>query len=149
MHHCRVQSLCVHSKAAILIIIWTATFGMLYNVLLTLAVAVTYSNSQVGISISLFDSITYAILAIIMMFYPLSGFIADVYCGRLRTVFISLCLLFSYVIITCLVELIILLWLSQYDLLKHKYISILINSFPGALVLILILISLYFYLLLD
>ena len=119
MHHCGVQSLCVPSKAAILIIIWTATFGLLYNILLTLAVAVTYSNSQAGISISLFDSITYAILAIVMMFYPLSGFIADVYCGRLRTVFISLCLLFSYVIITCLMELIILLWLSQYDLLKH------------------------------
>ena len=145
MHHCRVQSLCVHSKAAILIIIWTVTFGMLYNVLLTLAAAVTYSNSQAGISISLFDSITYAILAIVMMFYPLSGFIADVYCGRLRTVVISLCLLFSFVILTCLMELIILLWLSQYDLLKHKDISILINSFPGALVLILFLISLLLF----
>ena len=145
MHHCRVQSLCVPSKAAILIIIWTATFGMLYNILLTFAVAVTYSNSQAGISISLFDSITYAILAIVMMFYPLSGFIADVYCGRLRTVFISLCLLFSYVILTCLMELIILFWLSQYDILKHRDISILVNSFPGALVIILFLISLLLF----
>ena len=80
------KSLCVPSKGAILIIIWTATVGMLYNFLLSIAVVLTYNNTPVGVSISLFDSVTYAILAIIMMFYPLSGFIADVYCGRLRTV---------------------------------------------------------------
>ena len=32
----------------------------------------------------------YAILAVISMFYPLSGFLADVYCGRFKTIVIGL-----------------------------------------------------------
>ena len=95
-HVCKL--LCVPSKTAILIIIWTATIGMLYNVILDIAMAMIYSNVQGGISTSTFDSLMYAILGFVMMFYPLSGFIAGVYCGRLRTVFISMCLLFCYVI---------------------------------------------------
>ena len=136
---CKV--LCIPSKAAILIIIWTATIGILYNFLLGFAVAVTYSNTQTGISISMFDSLTYAILAIIMIFYPLSGFIADVYCGRLRTVFVSMCLLLCSMIIACLVELIITLY-PHYDLTKYQRISLLVTSFPGVLVILLFLISL-------
>ena len=134
--------LCVPSKAAILIIIWTATVGMLHNIFLLLAVAITYSNTQTGISISMFDSLTYAILAIIMMFYPLSGFIADVYCGQLRTVVVSLCLLFCFLIITCLMELIIILYAPHHNLLSHDGTSLLINSFPGVLVIPLFLTSL-------
>ena len=138
------KSLCVPSKAAILIIIWTATIGMLYNFLLVTAVAITYYNIRPGVSISTFDSLIYAILAIIMMFYPLSGYIADVYCGRLRTVFVSLCFLFCYVILTCFMELIIVLCLPHFDSVKlnHKGISLLINSFPGVLVILSFLTSL-------
>ena len=137
---CKV--LCLPSKAAILIIIWTATIGILYNFLLVIAVAVTYSNTQADINVLMFDSLTYAILAIIMIFYPLSGFIADVYCGRLRTVFISMCLLFCYVILTCLIWLIIFLYLPDHDLLKFKGISSLVTSFPGVMVLLLFTLSL-------
>ena len=139
---CLCKFLCVPSKAAILIIIWTATVGMLYNFLLRIAVALTYSNTQPGVSISLFDSLTYATLAIIMMFYPLSGFIADVYCGRLRTVFISFCLIFCCMILFCLMELIITLCLPHFVILKHDGISLLVNSSPGILVILLILLSL-------
>ena len=142
MRPCKL--LCVPSKAAILIILWTATVGMLYSLVLLIAVVTTYSNIRPGVSISIFDSITYATLAIIMMFYPLSGFIADVYCGRLRTVVISLCLVFCYVIITCLVELIIMLHPSYSNLLGHKGLS-LINSFPSILVILLYLISLLLF----
>ena len=139
---CLCKALCIPSKAAILIIIWTATIGTLYNFLLDIAVAVTYANTQAGINVSMFDSLTYAILAIIMIFYPFSGFIADVYCGRLRTVFISTCLLFCYVILTCLMGLIIILCLPDYDLLKYKGISSLVTSFPGVMVLLLFTLSL-------
>ena len=137
MHLCKL--LCVPSKAAILIIIWTATVGMLYNILLVIAVAMTYSNIQPGVSISIFDSITYATLAIIMMFYPLSGFIADVYCGRLRTVVISMGLLFCSVIVSCIMELIIILYPPLHNLLRHEDFSLLINSFHGVLVILLFL----------
>ena len=33
-------------------------------------------------------------LAVVMMFYPLSGFIADVCCGRFKTVMVSLSFIF-------------------------------------------------------
>ena len=137
--------LCVPSKAAILIIIWTATVGMLYSFVLLIAVATTYSNIRPGVSISIFDSITYATLAFIMMFYPLSGFIADVYCGRLRTIVVSLCLLFCSVIVSCITELIIILYQSHNNLLRHEGFSLLINSFPGVLMILLFLTSLLLF----
>ena len=129
MHLCKL--LCVPSKAVIPIIIWTATVGVIYNILLAIAVAITYLNTPEGVSISMFDSITYATLAIIMTFYPLSGFIADVYCGRLRTVVISLGLLFCSVVVLCLIDLIIILYPLHHNLLGHKGLSSLVNSFPG------------------
>ena len=139
-HLCKL--LYVPSKAATLIIIWTAIIGMLYNVILDISMIMTYSNAQGGISISMFDSVSYAILAFIMMFYPLSGFIADVYCGRLRTVFISMCLLLCYVILTSFMGLIILSHLPTHDLLKNRDISLLVSNFPGVLVILLLPISL-------
>ena len=93
----------------------------------------------------MFDSITYATLAIIMTFYPLSGFIADVYCGRLRTVVISLGLLFCSVVVLCLIDLIIILYPLHHNLLGHKGLSSLVNSFPGVLVILLFLISLLLF----
>ena len=139
--------LCVPSKAAILIIIWTATVGMLYNILLLAAAAMTYSNIRPGVSISIFDSVTYATLAIIMMFYPLSGFIADVCCGRLRTVVISFGLLICSVIVSCIIELIVILYppIGNHSLLGHESLSSLINSFPGILMMLLFLISLLLF----
>jgi hypothetical protein len=50
-------------------------------------------RSRINFSISIYEPLPYAILAFIMMFYPLSGFIADVCCGRLKTVVISLIIL--------------------------------------------------------
>ena len=143
MHFCKL--LCVPSKAAILIIIWTATVGMLYNILLLTAVAMTYANIRPGVSISIFDSVTYATLAIIMMFYPLSGFIADVYCGRLRTVIVSLCLLFCSVIVSCITRLITILYPPHHDMLRHEGLSSLVYSFPGVLVMLLYLIALLLF----
>ena len=48
---------CIPSKAAILILLWTAVVGTLYYSFLGVAVAITNSNK--GISISVYDSLTY------------------------------------------------------------------------------------------
>ena len=45
------------------------------------------------------DDLRYAILALVMMFYPLSGFLADVCCGRLKIAIISLIILLVCLII--------------------------------------------------
>ena len=46
----------------------------------------------------MYEPLPYAILALVMMFYPLSGFIADVCCGRLKAVIISLICILSFFI---------------------------------------------------
>ena len=99
---CLSHHLCIPSKAAILILLWTAVVGTLYYYLLGVAVAITDSNK--GISISVYDSLTYAIFAFVMTFYPLNGFIADVCCGRLKTVIASLIFLLACIVTVCLLE---------------------------------------------
>ena len=48
------------------------------------------------------------VLAIAMMLYPLCGFVADVCFGRLKAVIISLCLILTFAIIACFVEILVL-----------------------------------------
>ena len=43
----------------------------------------------------------YAFMAFVTLFYPLSGFIADVYCGRYRVVTISLGIIFLALVLIC------------------------------------------------
>ena len=92
--------LCLPSKAAILILLWTVIVGTMYYIFMGLAAVIQVNNSQINIGFSVYDPLPYAIFTIIMMFYPLSGFIADVCCGRLKTVVVSLViLLFSLTIL--------------------------------------------------
>ena len=90
------KHLCLPSKAAILILLWTAIVGALYNILIGLAAIEEIDRSRINLNsrISIYEPLPYAILAFIMMFYPLSGFIADVCCGRFKIVVISLIVLF-------------------------------------------------------
>ena len=93
------KHLCLPSKAATLILLWTAIVGALYNIFLGLAVALEIFKSKYGTNFSVYDSLIYAILALVMMFYPLSGFLADVCCGRLKIAIISLVILLVCLII--------------------------------------------------
>jgi hypothetical protein len=87
------KRLCLPSKAAILILLWTAIVGAMYNMIMGIAAMEEVNGSRINSSISVYEPLPYAILAFVMMFYPLSGFIADVCCGRLKTVVISLIIL--------------------------------------------------------
>ena len=89
-----LKHLCLPSKAAILILLWTAVVGTVYYAAIFAGALLTMSLSNPSISLSTYDSLPYATLAMVMMFYPLSGFITDVCCGRVKTIVISLiCLL--------------------------------------------------------
>ena len=72
---------------------------------------------------SVYDSLIYAILALVMMFYPLSGFIADVCCGRLKIAIISLVILLVYLVIL-LIGILLgnnIIALSHFDqIIKHN-----------------------------
>ena len=81
---CREKYLCLSSKAAILIILWTAVVGTAYTFIKDLvAIMINTSHYACTVDVAVLDLIPYAVLAVIMTFYPLSGFIADVCCGCL------------------------------------------------------------------
>ena len=117
---CSCKHLCLPSKAAILILFWTAVVDTVYNVVLILAavIADTWSLSP-DISISANYYLPYAILAFVSMLYPLSGFIADVCCGRLKAVLTGLCLIFTFILLLCLVETLVLI--KPRSLGSYKY----------------------------
>ena len=114
------KDFCLPSKAAILVIFWTAAVGIVHNSVLLVTVAVTDAKPlSPDISISANYCLTYAILAFISMFYPLSGYIADVRCGRLKSVTTGLCLIFSFIVLLCLIE--ISMIAKPHSITFHEY----------------------------
>ena len=96
-----LRHLCLPSKAAILILCWTAIVGVGYYAAVNFAALLITSNVHHYRRILIHDVIIlYATLALVLIFYPLSGFIADVFCGRLKMVKSSVVvLLISFVLI--------------------------------------------------
>ena len=88
------KHLCLSSKAAILIILWATVVGTAYSFIQDIVVVSIlgsrYAHSE---DVAILDLIPYVTLTLIMTFYPLSGFIADICCGRFRTVMFSLTLM--------------------------------------------------------
>ena len=70
------------------------------------------------------------------MFYPLSGFMADIFCGRHKAVMISLCLLLPFTLSVCVVY---VLWITQrltsydYSMYFHSKLSHQLNVLTFAL----------------
>ena len=73
------SDLCIPSRAAILIIISVAVIGCLYYLVMGAAIVLMDNPASYTHSFSINYSLPYAILAFVMIFYPLSGFIADVF----------------------------------------------------------------------
>ena len=107
-HHrsaCCTVGLCVASKAAILVLLWNIFIGgiccicrectFFYSIILLCA------HYDVDFSLSIVT--LYSLMAIIFLFYPLSGFLADVCFGRFNTVFVSL-ISFICSIVACLLS---------------------------------------------
>ena len=126
------KNLCLPSKAAILIITWTAVVGLMYYSCFAALISITISPKS-NASLSEYHTLVYALLALIMMFYPLSGFIADVCCGRLMTVVVSLILLLIFIISSSL-ELIV-----DHTMTSHHLSSI--GHDQGILVVILLVLA--------
>ena len=133
----QAREFCLPSKAAYLILLWTVVVGIFYHSLLRSAVLGVHIY-EAGSSAAIYESITYAMLAFIMMFYPLSGLIADVCCGRLKTVAISLTL-FLISLFVCIS--ITIISTSMQSLRLSRDMSYLFNNAPGTIAFILLIIS--------
>ena len=137
---CWPKHICLPSKAAILIILWTAVVGTAHT-FITGGIAASTMTSKYAhtFDVGVIGSIPHVVLAVIMTFYPLSGFIADVCCGRFKTVIISINLILISIVMACLIALI--LTSKQLDITFR--LSYLFHK-EGILVLILILFALVF-----
>ena len=89
-------SLSVSSKAIILILLWTVFVGALNNMIVCIAIVQSltfvtqlYNYTEPFLPFVIF----YSSDALITMFYPLNGFVADMFLGRFRTIMTSLTLL--------------------------------------------------------
>ena len=117
---CSCKHLCLPFKAAILTIFWTVAVGTTYNLVLLLTVMLVDTRPlSPDISISANDCLPYAILALVTMLYPLSGFTADVCCGRLKVVVISLCFILTFILLLCFIEILVLV--SEPRSIKYIY----------------------------
>ena len=107
---------CLPSKAAILILLWTIIVGATYHNFVGLSSWLITNDPHPGTILAVYAPLPYATLALIMMFYPLSGFIADVCCGRLKTVVVSLGFLLSCLILWLLGLVVFVTVPKPYDL---------------------------------
>jgi peptide/histidine transporter 3/4 len=82
----------------------------MYYLALSIVVILVYTNPLTTASISAFVSLLYATLALAMMFYPLSGFMADVCCGRLKMVLVSLTILLACGLTVCFIEILVFIF---------------------------------------
>ena len=100
---CQPKHLCLRSKAAVLIILWTAVVGTAYTFIRDgAALYINTSKYSHIMDVAVLDLIPFAIIAMIMTFYPLSGFIADICCGRFKMVMISLGIILISLFILCI-----------------------------------------------
>ena len=94
------RHLCPPSKAAALILVWSAIVGSTYTFAMDSSVVLGIAGKTLKIHghkhhLNIFINVfvPYACLALVLLIYPLSGFMADVCCGRYKTVIGSLCIL--------------------------------------------------------
>ena len=94
-----------------LILVWSMIIGAVYLVLLNSFGVIGYNiqyysehikKVQTSVNILIITIIlVYAILAFVLLVYPLSGYFADVWCGRYKAVTISLVLLCVALLLLC------------------------------------------------
>ena len=91
---------CVKSKAAVLILVWTSLIFLSLttildpNLYLSLG-SLVFEHKSIVLSIQVIPPIVYSLFAFLYLFYPLAGCLADIKCGRYKTVVCSLWFIFS------------------------------------------------------
>ena len=100
---CLSCNICVKSKAAILILVWSILFGAIYLGLLSgfgvLGFVLqnqkhSFDTSAVRFVVPVYTVVAaYAFLALILLLYPISGYFADIHCGRYKAVTLSFLLI--------------------------------------------------------
>ena len=105
---CLSCKICFKSKSALLVLVWNVYVGALYTCLLdvfTVAGFMWQNQQKYPAEGEKFNVViwtvlsAYALLALTLLLYPVSGFLADVYCGRYKAVSISFVILWVSMLI--------------------------------------------------
>ena len=95
---CFPCNVCVKSKAAMLILVWSIMVGGFYLGLLISfwGVGLAWQNyndqhcEYLKVNVVIYTLLAaYAFLALLLLLYPVSGYLADIYCGRYKAVTLS------------------------------------------------------------
>ena len=103
---CLPCNICIKSKAAILILVWSVVIGAVYLALLSgfgvIGFVLQNQEHRFHTSMQSLEKIVipvitvlvaYAFLALILLLYPISGYLADIHCGRYKAVTLSFLLI--------------------------------------------------------
>ena len=92
------------TKTTVIIILTNAFVSLFYSVIINTLTELGCLYDKMG-----HNSLTlYSLMALFGIFYPISGFLADVYCGRYRIIFASVCLMFAACLILTLCDALII-----------------------------------------
>ena len=127
------RQVCLQHKAVVLILVWTMIVGELLALEQLVIGAfidgyVPFSNNgnkYFANSVSSPLAFVYAILAVIAIFYPLGGFLADVYCGRFKMVMIGL----GFLVFSFSSLIVVLVWFGTVTKLGHHKLKPLLQEF--------------------
>lgn len=114
---CSLRRLCLTSKATVLVLLLTVVDGAAVRVVIYVSLLfMLLSTFDTNISLLL---LLYLLMAVVyLVVYPINGFLADVCCGRFKTVILCLCLMvFSLVT----VALVISILKNFYDVYNISY----------------------------
>ena len=90
-HCCTKQKCCVKSKAAILVLIWNFCITLLLTSWLDPIYYTTILTNDFKHLLGLIVPVFCCFSATVYLFYPLAGYLADIKCGRYKTITCSLC----------------------------------------------------------
>ena len=109
-----VNRCCIRSKSALLILCWetliTLTFGFAYKFGSVFATDYPYLQINGHGQFQTYAPLFFGVLAISYLFYPLAGCLADVRCGRYKTLLCSLWFIILSGVFTCIGSVIISLY---------------------------------------
>ena len=92
------------TMATIIIILTNVFVSLFYSVIINTLTELGCLYDKMGHT----SLILHSFMALFGLFYPISGFLADVYCGRYRVIFASVCLMFAACLILTLCDALII-----------------------------------------
>ena len=87
------ERFCIKSKAVCVILLCSVIVGFIHFVAVNAALQLLTQLSSLFVIGSSPYVILYSFVAFVLVFYPLNGVLADIYCGRYKTIAISLSLI--------------------------------------------------------